>query len=163
MGKQTFIKVLKVPPGLIKVMFTEDLVLRVTLRSYGDYTQSVTESAPEPGFFLLLRRYLKGEVVDLGSIPVSYERLPYRYIKVYEYMREHLLYGTTTTYGQLANILNIHPRKVGLILSKNPIPILVPCHRVLAKGGLGGYSSGLRWKKFLLTLEGILKDIGSLD
>jgi methylated-DNA-[protein]-cysteine S-methyltransferase len=69
-------------------------------------------------------------------------------------------YGQTITYGELSHLsaTNIPPRAIGGIMANNPIPIIVPCHRVLASNGLGGFSggSGLESKRRLLTLEGRL-------
>ncbi|QAA77273.1 MAG: Methylated-DNA--protein-cysteine methyltransferase [Candidatus Bipolaricaulis sibiricus] len=66
-------------------------------------------------------------------------------------------YGTTITYGELAaRIGRPHAaRAVGQAVGANPVPIVVPCHRVLpAGGGLGGFGPGLEWKERLLALEG---------
>ncbi len=67
-------------------------------------------------------------------------------------------YGTTTTYGELARQLgDRHSRAVGLANDKNPIPIIVPCHRVIgAKGELTGFTGGLERKRWLLEHEGVL-------
>lgn len=66
-------------------------------------------------------------------------------------------YGRVATYGEIARRVG-NPRAsraVGGALSRNPIPIVVPCHRVVGSGGtLGGYSSGTRIKERLLRLEG---------
>ena len=67
--------------------------------------------------------------------------------------------GQTRTYGALADDLDSSARAVGRACGANPIPVLIPCHRVLAaNGGLGGYSGagGLKTKVFLLKLEGAL-------
>ncbi len=66
-------------------------------------------------------------------------------------------YGQTRSYGQLANALNIpSARAIGNAVGKNPISILVPCHRVLgAKGTLTGYAGGTARKAALLKLENI--------
>jgi methylated-DNA-[protein]-cysteine S-methyltransferase len=67
---------------------------------------------------------------------------------------------TTTTYGQIARVLGMPgaSRAVGQAVGANPFPILIPCHRVLAAGGkLGGYSSGLRRKRWLLAHEGLVR------
>ena len=67
-------------------------------------------------------------------------------------------FGKTISYGQqAANIKKPKAfRAVGSANGKNPIPIIVPCHRVVASdGSLGGYSLGLRMKKQLLVLEGV--------
>ncbi len=64
--------------------------------------------------------------------------------------------GGTRTYGELAILLGSAPRAIGQAVGANPIPILIPCHRVLAaRGALGGYSggNGLATKRFLLDTE----------
>ncbi len=61
--------------------------------------------------------------------------------------------GHTLTYGKLAKVLHSGPRAVGQALGANPVPILIPCHRVVAAHGLGGFSCGLEWKKRLLAFE----------
>lgn len=68
-------------------------------------------------------------------------------------------YGQTRSYGELAQAIGSAPRAIGGACGKNPIPIVIPCHRVLAKAGLGGYSGegGLVTKEHLLGLEGALR------
>jgi methylated-DNA-[protein]-cysteine S-methyltransferase len=60
------------------------------------------------------------------------------------------------TYADIARIVGGSPRAVGGANGRNPIPIVIPCHRVVASAGLGGYSGGdgLPTKQFLLALEG---------
>lgn len=69
---------------------------------------------------------------------------------------EKIPYGATVTYGELARLLG-QPgasRAVGTANGRNPIPIVIPCHRVVASGGgLGGYGGGLPLKRRLLELE----------
>jgi methylated-DNA-[protein]-cysteine S-methyltransferase len=67
-------------------------------------------------------------------------------------------FGQTQTYGEIAEKINSGARPVGTACGRNPIPILIPCHRVVGAGGLGGYSGagGLDTKKSLLAFEGIL-------
>jgi methylated-DNA-[protein]-cysteine S-methyltransferase len=71
---------------------------------------------------------------------------------------QNIPYGKTRSYGELAAGIRSAPRAVGGACGKNPIPIVIPCHRVLAKAGLGGYSGsgGLKTKQALLILEGAL-------
>ena len=68
-------------------------------------------------------------------------------------------YGTTTTYGTLAAQAG-NPRAaraVGTVMNRNPIPIVLPCHRVIgASGSLTGYAGGLDLKERLLRLEGAI-------
>jgi methylated-DNA-[protein]-cysteine S-methyltransferase len=68
-------------------------------------------------------------------------------------------YGETRTYGDLAHLTDSGPRAIGGACGRNSIPIIVPCHRVLARGGLGGYSggAGLPTKQWLLGLEAKLR------
>jgi methylated-DNA-[protein]-cysteine S-methyltransferase len=68
-------------------------------------------------------------------------------------------YGETATYGGMAMALGSGPRAVGTACGRNPIPIIVPCHRVLGSGGReGGFSGGqgLPTKRRLLALEGVV-------
>jgi len=74
---------------------------------------------------------------------------------------EEIPYGRTSTYGQLAGLLagrgfpNASARAVGGAVARNPISLIIPCHRVLgAKGSLTGYAGGLERKRRLLALEG---------
>lgn len=80
-------------------------------------------------------------------------------------LREALLAlprGQTLTYGEMAARLGMPggAQAVGQALGKNPLPIVVPCHRVVAKGGLGGYTPDIRYKKRLLALEGVSENLG---
>ncbi|AEH50313.1 methylated-DNA--[protein]-cysteine S-methyltransferase [Pseudothermotoga thermarum] len=73
--------------------------------------------------------------------------------KVWQALRE-IPYGTVISYGELAKKLNTSARAIGQAVGRNPLPIYFPCHRVVAKNSLGGFSSGIKWKKFLLEVEG---------
>lgn len=87
--------------------------------------------------------------------------VPFRYppaspfqIKVWDALQQ-LPYGATTTYGQLAQAVDCAggARAVGGAVGKNPLLIVVPCHRVLAANGIGGFACGLEVKRLLLQLE----------
>ncbi len=67
-------------------------------------------------------------------------------------------WGETRTYGELARRLGREgaARAIGTANGANPLPLLIPCHRVVAASGLGGYSGGLALKRWLLELEGSL-------
>ncbi len=69
----------------------------------------------------------------------------------------HIPYGSTRTYSDVASASGDPKAKraVGQACKKNPVPIIVPCHRVVASRGIGAYSAGLKWKKALLKLEGV--------
>lgn len=71
---------------------------------------------------------------------------------------EKIPLGSTLSYGQLAEQLGTSPRALGGACGRNPIPVIIPCHRILAaNGGLGGYSGidGIETKQFLLRHEGV--------
>ncbi len=72
---------------------------------------------------------------------------------------QRIPYGETRSYGEIAQETGGMPQEVGAACGSNPLPIIIPCHRVLAGGGkLGGYSGkgGLETKTTLLVLEGRL-------
>lgn len=83
---------------------------------------------------------------------------------VLEVLFDSVGYGETVSYGTLARRAGpdrgvlLPARAVGQIMGSNPIPLIVPCHRVVAVDGLGGYSggTGLEVKRWLLTFEGAL-------
>lgn len=65
-------------------------------------------------------------------------------------------YGSILTYGEISNRLNSHARAVGMACGRNPIPIIIPCHRVVGQNGkLTGFSGGegVETKRYLLELE----------
>jgi methylated-DNA-[protein]-cysteine S-methyltransferase len=65
-------------------------------------------------------------------------------------------FGETRSYAWMAEQINkpMAAQAVGQALARNPLPIIIPCHRVLTnKGGPGGYNSGLEWKSYLLNME----------
>lgn len=67
-------------------------------------------------------------------------------------------FGATRSYGDLAKAVGSPraARAVGQAVGSNPLPLLIPCHRVLAAHGrIGGFGGGLDWKRFLLDLEGV--------
>jgi len=101
-----------------------------------------------------LDEYLAGErtVFDLPTVPDGDE---FQHV-VWGMLREIPL-GTTVSYGELADRLGDRnlARRVGNAVGRNPLSIVVPCHRVVgADGSLTGYAGGLERKRFLLELEG---------
>lgn len=91
------------------------------------------------------------------TVPVDLACLPPFSRRVLEAVAR-IPWGGATTYGALARAIGCPggARAVGQALGRNPVPLLVPCHRVLAGGGLiGGFSCGLDWKRRLLRMEAI--------
>ncbi|WP_437636738.1 methylated-DNA--[protein]-cysteine S-methyltransferase [Sorangium sp. So ce854] len=101
---------------------------------------------------------LRGEARDLSAVALDMERVPPFHRRVYEVARA-IPPGATLTYGDIAERLGARgsARAVGQALGRNPFPIVVPCHRVLAAGGrIGGFSGngGVSTKLRLLAIEG---------
>jgi methylated-DNA-[protein]-cysteine S-methyltransferase len=99
------------------------------------------------------------------DVPLDWTAMSGTQRKVLEVLTASVGYGQTISYGQLAARTGLRAeggipaaRAVGKIMGSNPIPVIVPCHRVLASDGLGGYSggTGLEVKRWLLILEGAL-------
>jgi methylated-DNA-[protein]-cysteine S-methyltransferase len=111
------------------------------------------DAAPLQEAIRQLRAYFAGELREF-DLPLSLIGTDFQ-LRVWE-MLQTIPYGETTSYGQLARRLG-NPnasRAVGLANGSNPIPIVVPCHRVIGNNGsLVGYGGGLSNKKALLALE----------
>src|SRR6266700_923409 len=121
----------------------------------------LTESVPPPGVQRAINRVmalLQGEAVDLGDIPLDLEAAPDFHRKVYEVART-IPPGQTMTYGEIAKKLGAphESREVGQAMGRNPVAIIMPCHRVLgADGKMGGFSAngGVATKRRILEIEG---------
>ena len=107
-----------------------------------------------------IKRYFSGEKVDFSAIPLDFGAQDPFFARVYSEVRK-LGWGETTTYGAVAKVLGAPrqaARDVGQAMASNPMPLIVPCHRVLATGGkLGGFSApgGSNSKAKMLELEGL--------
>jgi len=135
---------------------------RRLMRFAGDNTVAVeTGSLPKDvaEAVALLTRYAAGETIDFSTVKVDLDGIEQFRLDIYDAARK-LKFGQTVTYGQLATAAG-HPgeaRDTGQALGANPVPIVVPCHRILAAGGkIGGFSApgGSRTKEKLLALEGV--------
>ncbi len=105
----------------------------------------------------VLEAYLNGEVGQV-HLPLDLEGQPRFRRKVWEVLQT-IPYGRVRSYGWVARKIGKPQaaRAVGGACGANPVPLLVPCHRVIAgDGSLGGFSGGLGVKKRLLRLEGAL-------
>ncbi len=106
-----------------------------------------------------ITRYFAGEAVDFSDVAVDLGAPAPFFARVYARIRR-LGWGRTTTYGAIAKELGAGPeaaRDVGKAMAANPVPLIVPCHRVLAAGGkIGGFSApgGAETKRWMLELEG---------
>jgi methylated-DNA-[protein]-cysteine S-methyltransferase len=94
------------------------------------------------------------------TLPVDWRLTSRVQGRVLSTLYETVPFGRMVTYGELGERSGgtVPARAIGQIMGSNPVPVIVPCHRVVATNGLGGYSggSGLEIKRWLLTLEGAL-------
>ena len=99
-----------------------------------------------------LDAYFAGERPDAADVPLAPRGTAFQ-LRVWDALLS-IPYGETRTYGELAAELGSSPRAVGAAVGRNPISVIVPCHRVLGAGGsLTGYAGGLARKQALLELE----------
>lgn len=114
-----------------------------------------------------VQRHLQGDAQDFREVVVDLEGAGPFARRVYEAIRK-IPAGRTMTYGRVAAEMNrpTASRAVGQALGRNPIPLLIPCHRVLAIGGKpGGFSAygGVATKAMLLEIEGAAAVDGKTD
>lgn len=145
--------------GIGMAAWNEEGVLRITFPG-GSGTQLIGQwerdlGAIREGSHLILSEleaYFRGELRSFRSEPflsgTSFQRSVWQALTA-------IPYGETKTYGELAAMIHAPKaaRAVGTACGKNPVPILLPCHRVVAGNGLGGFGGGLEMKDWLLTLE----------
>jgi len=140
--------------GLVKLTFPQKSQ-ELAFLSLGDKSGSSACSTDNTDKFIYeIQMYFQGKKVDFTvqfdlSQATPFERL------VWETTRQ-IPYGETRSYSWLAKQIGKPqaPRAVGQALGRNQLPIVIPCHRVLAiNGTLGGFGGGLEMKKYLLDLE----------
>ena len=106
------------------------------------------------------KRYYEGETTDFLHVQLDLGEQSEFFKQIYAAARR-VDWGQTTTYGALAREIGAGPeaaRDVGQAMAKNPVPLIIPCHRVLAAGGkIGGFSApgGATAKARMLELEGV--------
>jgi methylated-DNA-[protein]-cysteine S-methyltransferase len=123
-------------------------------------TRATALPAPIERLARMLRAYAAGEPVDFSSVPVDIGPVEPLRRAIYAALRK-LRHGETLTYGELAERAGFpgQAQAVGQAMGRNPVPLVVPCHRVLAAGGrLGGFSApgGAATKQRMLLLEGAI-------
>ncbi len=133
----------------------EEGIARVLLP--GAVAEDLTPTATMPmAWRRLLKEYFARAAVDPARLPLGVRGSPFRG-RVWRLLRE-IPRGQVRTYGEVAVALGMpgSARAVGRAAGANPVPLVVPCHRLIARGGaLGGFSQGLAWKRRLLALEGV--------
>jgi len=161
------------PIGALTVGATAD---GLALVAFGDHPEAAAQAAERLGLaaappggdpadpleraLAQLRQYFAGErrVFDL---PLDWALTRGSGRRVLAALYTSVGYGETVTYGELAARSELGSaytaaRGVGAIMGSNPLPIVVPCHRVMAADGLGGFGGGRATKEWLLAHEGVL-------
>ncbi len=105
-----------------------------------------------------LREYFAGERTAF-DLPIDWDRVSGLRRRVLEALHETVRFGAVLSYGDLGARAGDpdSARTVGEVMATNPYAIVVPCHRVVASDGLGGYGGGLDMKRWLLAHEGVLQ------
>ena len=147
--------------GLIRLCLPErsrEAVERRLMRHAG-----VSPSTAQPPWVVELiasiKAYAAGEDVDFSGVPVDLAGVDDFRLAIYAAARK-LAFGETTTYGELAKAAG-HAglaRETGAALGANPVPLVIPCHRILAAGGkIGGFSApgGSSTTERMLAMEGV--------
>jgi methylated-DNA-[protein]-cysteine S-methyltransferase len=153
------------PLGRLSVVASASALCAIAFEGYLDETRTwlerrfggVTfrETRDPAGAVTALRAYLAGELAAIDALKVDLGGTPFQR-EVWTALRR-IPAGRTVAYGELAASLGrpAAVRAVGLANGRNPIPIVVPCHRVIgADGSLTGYGGGLHLKRWLLVHEG---------
>ena len=140
--------------GTLWLAWSDLGLLRISFDRFDDL---MADEAPVPAAYAEpLSRYFDGEAEDFGEVPLDLRGTDFQ-LRVWAALRE-IPWGQVRTYGGIAQ--EVHSpramRAVGQANHVNPIPIIVPCHRVVEAGHhLGGYGGGVDRKKLLLELEGV--------
>ena len=106
-----------------------------------------------------IKAYAAGETIDFSDVPVDLDGVDDFRLAIYDAARK-LSFGETTTYGELAKRAGHSglARETGAALGANPVPLVIPCHRITAVGGkIGGFSApgGSATKEKMLAMEGV--------
>ena len=123
------------PIGYINISFTEKEIHNVSL-----FTKKATvtnKNALEKDIKEQLTAYFKGELKEF-RLPLNIKGTNFQE-KIWQALRK-ISYGKTKTYGQLAKELNTSARAIGNACRENPVPIIIPCHRIIAKNSIGGFA-----------------------
>jgi methylated-DNA-[protein]-cysteine S-methyltransferase len=148
---------LKTPFGILGIRCTERTLTGIDFLSAGEKPQRATTAFAKK-VCEQLRGYLEDPDVKF-SVPLDLQGTPHQK-KVWQAMLA-IPRGKTRSYGEIAAELKSCAQAVGQACGANPIPVIVPCHRVVGKGGLGGFAhhaSGglLDIKRWLLAHEGVI-------
>lgn len=157
---------LQTPVGVLTVLADDEGIRSIGWRYRPADAPTVGDSPAAAHVVAALRQlgeYFAGTRTDF-DLPIRLEGLGESSLAVLTALKDTVGYGETVTYGQLAarSGTSVPARAIGSIMGSNPVPIIIPCHRVVASDGLGGYSGGERGrgretKLWLLEHEGVLE------
>jgi methylated-DNA-[protein]-cysteine S-methyltransferase len=99
-----------------------------------------------------IRQFCAGRPADLSVFDAPSLHGDEVYPQIYRTVRR-IPYGSTATYGEIARAAGTHPRVVGQAMARNAVPIVIPCHRIVAADGIGGFSPSVDIKEILLAQE----------
>jgi methylated-DNA-[protein]-cysteine S-methyltransferase len=99
-----------------------------------------------------IRKFCAGRTADLSAFDTPSLHGDDVYPRIYQTVRK-IPYGRTATYGEIAALAGTHPRVVGQAMARNATPLVIPCHRVVAADGIGGFSPSVEIKEELLAME----------
>lgn len=140
--------------GTLWLAWSEHGLVRL---SFERLDEVLADEGPIPAFISApLRRYFEGEPEDFTSVRLDLQGTDFQ-LRVWSALRE-IPWGQVRTYGGIAQAINAPRamRAVGQANHLNPIPIIVPCHRVVEAGHhIGGYGGGVERKQLLLEIEGV--------
>ena len=140
--------------GTLWLVWNDEGLMRLSFERLDDV---IADEAAVPATYAApLARYFEGEPEDFAEVPLDLHGTDFQ-LRVWAALRD-IPWGHVRTYGGIAQ--QIHSpramRAVGQANHVNPIPIIVPCHRVVEAGHhLGGYGGGVERKQHLLELEGV--------
>ncbi len=146
------------PSFMLSLHWSGDSIAKTVLEPLSGTKRYSTGTSRDPSPLLkaLARRYLDQRPCLWLDAPFDWGVLSSFQARVLKTLLWSVPWGQTITYSRLAALAG-HPgsaRAVGGCMARNPWPVLVPCHRVVAAGrGLGGFSPGLEMKKDLIALE----------
>lgn len=144
--------------GIVGIDVSEAGLRRVRLPGEGRSVAGRPRAVGGPGAVAAeqIREYAAGER-EAFDLQLDWDGVDQTHRRVLEALREIAPYGVTVTYGELGRQAGVDdPREIGVFMATNPLPLVVPCHRVVASDGLGGFGGGLELKQRLLELEGAL-------
>ena len=149
LNKVLYRTLLDSPIGKLTLIADEESLIRISFFDIRDETKHIqnkssrfVQEKKEIGEYFFEGRKKFNIKYELFSSPFA--------LKVYKAMQD-INYGKTSDYSAIARAY----RAVGSACGKNPLPLIIPCHRVLSRNGMGGFTGGLERKTFLLKLETI--------